>query len=290
MAKALANECKANFFSIIGPELLNMWFDNSEANVRDVFEKAHGAAPCVLCFDGLDSIVQQRCGNNGDRGGAINCVMNQFLMEMDRIGAKKNVFIIGATNWSDIIDMALMRPGKLDQFIYIPMLYYDSRLSILRTTLRKSIIPRDVDHSYLAVQTDKFTGADLTEIYQSAFKIAIREEIERDMGERIKEENANDGDTMEGNDDNVDDSMPEIISRHFEPAVRNARKSVSDRDLAQYASFTQTLQYSRAAVTGSGGVILVSFPFPVQANSGDGTAGGAGASVEEEEEEKDMYS
>ena len=89
--------------------------------------------------------------------------------------------------------------------------------------MRKSIIPRDVDHSYLAVQTDKFTGADLTEIYQSAFKIAIREEIERDMGERIKEENANDGDTMEGNDDNVDDSIHEILSRHFESAVRNAR-------------------------------------------------------------------
>ena len=87
MAKALANECQANFISIKGPELLNMWFDNSEVNVRDVFEKAHGAAPCVLCFDGLDSIVQQRCGNNGDRGGTVDRVMNQLLTEMDRIGA-----------------------------------------------------------------------------------------------------------------------------------------------------------------------------------------------------------
>merc|ERR1711957_1007816 len=181
-------------------------------------------------------------------------------------------------------DTALMRPGRLDQLIYIPMPDYDSRLSILRATLRKSPISREVDLSYLAAQTDKFTGADLTEICQSACKIAIREEIERDMErERIKEENA-DGDDAE------DDSMPEILSRHFESAVRNARKSVSDRDLAQYASFAQTLQQSRAAVTGSGGGSLASFSFPVQTASGDGTTGAAGASVEEEEEEEDLYS
>jgi len=291
MAKAVANECQANFISIKGPELLTMWFGESEANVRDVFEKARGAAPCVLFFDELDSIAQQRGGNSGDGGGAADRVMNQLLTEMDGIGAKKNVFIIGATNRPDIIDTALMRPGRLDQLIYIPMPDYDSRLSILRATLRKSPISREVDLSYLAAQTDKFTGADLTEICQSACKIAIREEIERDMErERIKEENADGDDTMEGDDDDVDDSMPEILSRHFESAVRNARKSVSDRDLAQYASFAQTLQQSRAAVTGSGGGSLASFSFPVQAASGDGTAGGAGASVEEEEEEEDLYS
>ena len=87
MAKALDNEYKANFISNKGPELLNMWFDESEANVRDVFEKVCGAAPYVLFFDELDSIAQQRCGNNGDRGGAVDRVMNQLLTEMDRIGA-----------------------------------------------------------------------------------------------------------------------------------------------------------------------------------------------------------
>merc|ERR1719157_30495 len=291
MAKAVANECQANFISIKGPELLTMWFGESEANVRDVFEKARQAAPCVLFFDELDSIAQQRGGSSGDGGGAADRVMNQLLTEMDGIGAKKNVFIIGATNRPDIIDTALMRPGRLDQLIYIPMPDYDSRLSILRATLRKSPISREVDLSYLAAQTDKFTGADLTEICQSACKIAIREEIERDMErERIKEENADGDDTMEGDDDAEDDSMPEILSRHFESAVRNARKSVSDRDLAQYASFAQTLQQSRAAVTGSGGGSLASFSFPVQTASGDGTTGAAGASVEEEEEEEDLYS
>ena len=87
MAKALANEYTANFISIKGPELLNMLFDESEANVRDVFEKSRGTAPCVLFFDELYSITQQRCWNNDNRGGVVDRVMNQLLTEMDRIGA-----------------------------------------------------------------------------------------------------------------------------------------------------------------------------------------------------------
>jgi transitional endoplasmic reticulum ATPase len=281
MAKAVANECQANFISVKGPELLTMWFGESEANVRDVFEKARQAAPCVLFFDELDSIAQQRGGSSGDGGGAADRVMNQLLTEMDGVGAKKNVFIIGATNRPDIIDTALMRPGRLDQLIYIPMPDYESRLGILRATLRKSPVSKDVDLAYLAAQTDKFTGADLTEICQTACKLAIREEIERDIErERMREEA---GDEME-DDDEDEDTMPEILSRHFEVAVRNARRSVSDRDLAQYASFAQTLQQSRAAVTGSGGGSLATFAFPQQGNmAGD-------AAADEEEDEEDLYS
>ena len=145
MAKAVANECQANFISVKGPELLTMWFGESEANVRDVFEKARQAAPCVLFFDELDSIAQQRGGSSGDGGGAADRVMNQLLTEMDGVGAKKNVFIIGATNRPDIIDTALMRPGRLDQLIYIPMPDFESRLGILRATLRKSPVSKDVD-------------------------------------------------------------------------------------------------------------------------------------------------
>ena len=98
LAKAVANECQANFVSIKGPELLTMWFGESEANVRDVFEKARGAAPCVLFFDELDSIAKSRGSSAGDAGGAGDRVMNQLLTEMDGMGAKKNVFIIGAAN------------------------------------------------------------------------------------------------------------------------------------------------------------------------------------------------
>jgi transitional endoplasmic reticulum ATPase len=153
LAKAVANECQANFISIKGPELLTMWFGESEANVRDVFAKARAAAPCVLFFDELDSIAQQRGGSSGgDAGGAGDRVMNQLLTEMDGVGSKKNVFIIGATNRPDIIDTALMRPGRLDQLIYIPMPDYESRLSILQAVLRKSPVHKDVDLQYLATQ------------------------------------------------------------------------------------------------------------------------------------------
>ena len=290
MAKAVANECQANFISVKGPELLTMWFGESEANVRDVFEKARQAAPCVLFFDELDSIAQQRGGSQGDGGGAADRVMNQLLTEMDGVGAKKNVFIIGATNRPDIIDTALMRPGRLDQLIYIPMPDYESRLSILRATLRKSPVSKEVDLSYLASQTDKFTGADLTEICQSACKLAIREEIERDLErQRLKEA---EGGSMEDDDDDEDeleDTMPEILPKHFESAVRQARRSVSDRDLAQYASFAQTLQQSRAAVSGATGGSLATFAFP-EANAAAGGATGGTAAAAEEDDEEDLYS
>lgn len=283
MAKAVANECQANFISVKGPELLTMWFGESEANVRDVFEKARQAAPCVLFFDELDSIAQQRGGSNGDGGGAADRVMNQLLTEMDGVGAKKNVFIIGATNRPDIIDTALMRPGRLDQLIYIPMPDFESRLSILRATLRKSPVAKDVDLNYLASQTDKFTGADLTEICQSACKMAIREEIERDIERQRMKQEAGEG--MDEDDDEAEDLMPEILSKHFEHAVRQARRSVSDRDLAQYASFAQTLSQSRAAVSGASGGSLATFAFP---DSSGAAAGGADAADDDDEE--DLYS
>lgn len=288
MAKAVANECQANFISVKGPELLTMWFGESEANVRDVFEKARQAAPCVLFFDELDSIAQQRGGSHGDGGGAADRVMNQLLTEMDGVGAKKNVFIIGATNRPDIIDTALMRPGRLDQLIYIPMPDYESRLSILRATLRKSPVSKDVDLSYLASQTDKFTGADLTEICQTACKLAIREEIERDL-ERQRMKEAEGGDMEDDDDDEEEDTMPEILPKHFEAAVRQARRSVSDRDLAQYASFAQTLQQSRASVSGATGGSLATFAFP-EAAAGAAGAAGAAAAAGDDDDEEDLYS
>ncbi len=119
-----------------------MWFGESEANVRDVFDKARAAAPCVMFFNELDSIAKARGGGgaSGDGGGAGDRMLNQILTEMDGMNAKKNVFIIGATNRPDQIDSALLRPGRLDQLIYIPLPDEPSRLSILKATLKKSPI------------------------------------------------------------------------------------------------------------------------------------------------------
>jgi len=240
LAKAIANECQANFISVKGPELLTMWFGESEANVREIFDKARQSAPCVLFFDELDSIATQRGSSQGDAGGAGDRVLNQMLTEMDGMGAKKTVFIIGATNRPDIIDSALLRPGRLDQLIYIPLPDEGSRLNIFKANLRKSPIAPDVDLETLARFTQGFSGADITEICQRACKLAIRESIEREISaERARLENP---DNM---DEDQADPVPEITKAHFEEAMKFARRSVSDADIRKYQSFSQTLQQSR---------------------------------------------
>merc|ERR1719473_1471973 len=240
LAKAIANECQSNFISIKGPELLTMWFGESEANVREIFDKARQSAPCVLFFDELDSIATQRGSSVGDAGGAADRVLNQLLTEMDGIGSKKTVFIIGATNRPDIIDSALLRPGRLDQLLYIPLPDEASRLQIFRANLRKSPMADDLDLDTLAKYTNGFSGADITEICQRACKYAIRENIEKDIErERRKAENP---DLMD--EDDVD-LVPQITRAHFEEAMKYARRSVSDADIRKYQSFAQTLQQSR---------------------------------------------
>jgi len=241
LAKAIANECQANFISIKGPELLTMWFGESEANVREVFDKARQAAPCVLFFDELDSIAKARGGSSGgDAGGAADRIINQVLTEMDGMGAKKNVFIIGATNRPDIIDPAVMRPGRLDQLMYIPLPDELSRLSILKANLRKSPVAADVDLEHLARVTKGFSGADLTEICQRTCKLAIRECIAKDI--EHARERAEKG--LEDMDDDFD-PVPDIRRDHFEEAMKFARRSVSDADIRKYEVFAQTLQQAR---------------------------------------------
>merc|ERR1711872_970190 len=204
----------------------------SEANVRDVFDKARSAAPCVLFFDELDSIAKSRGGSGGDGGGASDRVINQILTEMDGMGSKKNVFIIGATNRPDIIDSAIMRPGRLDQLIYIPLPDDGSRMAILKSNLRKSPVADNVDLPYLAKMTRGFSGADLTEICQRACKLAIRESIDADI-KREKEKQKAGTTTMDVDDE--EDLVPEITKAHFEEAevrqevcVRQRHQEVRD--------------------------------------------------------------
>ncbi|KAF6754607.1 P-loop containing nucleoside triphosphate hydrolase protein [Ephemerocybe angulata] len=244
LAKAIANECNANFISIkVKPR---MWFGESEANVRDVFDKAR-AAPRVMFFDELDSIAKARGGGaGGDSGGAGSRVLNQILTEMDGMNAKKNVFIIGATNRPDQIDTALLRPGRLDQLIYIPLPDEPSRLSILKAALKKSPVAPDVDLSFLAKNTHGFSGADLTEICQRAAKLAkvcepIDADIRRAREKREHEEDA--GEKMEEDAAEEDDPVPQITRAHFEEAMQYVRLSVQDSHTRP--TFSATLQYFR---------------------------------------------
>lgn len=289
LAKAIANECNANFISIKGPELLTMWFGESEANVRDVFDKARAAAPCVMFFDELDSIAKARGGNPGDGGGAGDRVLNQILTEMDGMNTKKNVFIIGATNRPDQIDAALLRPGRLDQLIYIPLPDEQSRHSILKAALKRSPISDDVNLEFLAKKTEGFSGADLTEICQRAAKLAIRESIESDIRkarERKEKEDAAGDDAKMEEDLEEDDPVPTITKDHFEEAMQYARRSVSDQDIRRYEMFSQNLQQSRGL--GS------SFRFPdaepgqtPQVGAGAPPANNAGFNTEENDD--DLY-
>merc|ERR1711892_1258413 len=278
LAKAIANECQANFISIKGPELLTMWFGESEANVREVFDKARSAAPCVPFFDELDSIAKSRGGTSGDTGGASDRVINQILTEMDGMGAKKNVFIIGATNRPDIIDPAILRPGRLDQLIYIPLPDDGSRMAILKSNLRKSPVSKLVDLPYLAKMTRGFSGADLTEICQRACKLAIRESIDADI--RREKERQKQGADMDIDDE--EDPVPEILKRHFEEAMKFARRSVSDNDIKKYEMFSQTLQQSRGFGT--------NFRFPDGQGGGSAPAGGAAQGNFNNDDDDDLCS
>lgn len=282
LAKAIANECQANFISVKGPELLTMWFGESEANVRDIFDKARGAAPCVLFFDELDSIAGNRGASAGDAGGAGDRVVNQLLTEMDGMEAKKNIFIIGATNRPDIIDPALMRPGRLDQLIYIPLGDLESRAGIFKAVLRKSPVAKDVDLHFLATKTEGFSGADITEICQRATQCAIREMIQEEA-RRIEM-----GLEVEDNED----ENPEITRRHFNEAMKHARRSVSDADIRKYEMFSHTLQTARSAlnVTDVGDIWseLGGSNAAPSANA-DGAAP-APSNFETEENDDDLYS
>lgn len=228
LAKAIANECQANFISIKGPELLTMWFGESEANIRDIFDKARSAAPCVLFFDELDSIAQSRGSSMGDAGGAADRVINQILTEIDGINSKKNIFVIGATNRPDTLDSAILRPGRLDQLIYIPLPDFDSRTQILKSNLRKTPLDPNINLDLIAQHTDGFSGADLSEICQRACKYAIKDEIKNEM-------------------DNEEYHNDDCCVRpfHFEEAMKHARRSVTDQSIRTYEMFAQTLNQSR---------------------------------------------
>merc|ERR550537_86316 len=269
LAKAVATECSANFVSIKGPELLTMWFGESEANVREVFDKARSAAPCVLFFDELDSIGTARGGGGGgDAGGAGDRVMNQLLTEIDGVGVKKNVFFIGATNRPELLDEALLRPGRLDQLLYIPLPDLPARQNILEATLKKSPIAPNVPMPFIAQKTEGFSGADLAELCQRAAKAAIRDAI---ASEELKA----------GDDAMEDETSTEITRKHFEEAFAGARRSVGITDLAKYDQFRKKFDPVYMNSTG-GGDSIPAINWPDDAGAFTATAAA--------EDDDDLYS
>lgn len=246
LAKAIANECGANFISIKGPELLTQWFGESEANVRELFDKARAASPCILMFDEMDSIAKTRGSGGPGSSEAGDRVINQILTEIDGVGARKNVFCIGATNRPDILDPAVIRPGRLDQLIYIPLPDVKSRESIFKAALRKAPLGPGVSIEVLARSTHGFSGADITEICQTASKLAIREAILIEE-ERLKKVESGELEEEEGK---ADPSDLLVTKKHFNFAMSRARRSVSEKDLTLFEEFAEKQKAGRGeAVT-----------------------------------------
>jgi transitional endoplasmic reticulum ATPase len=176
MAKAAANESEANFISIKGPELLSKWVGESEKGIREIFRKARQAAPCIIFFDELDAIAPTRGGDHGD-SHVTERVISQFLTEMDGLEILTNVVVIGATNRPDIIDPALLRPGRFDRILYVSPPDRDSRLQIIKIHTKKKPLADDVRIEQLADKTDGYTGADIASLSSAAVMLALREHI-----------------------------------------------------------------------------------------------------------------
>ncbi|HEY1249038.1 MAG TPA: CDC48 family AAA ATPase [Nitrososphaera sp.] len=177
MAKAAAHESEANFISIKGPELLSKWVGESEKGVREVFRKARQASPCIIFFDEIDAIAPTR--GLGSDSHVTERVISQLLTELDGLEVLSNVIIIGATNRQDIIDAALLRPGRFDRLLYVPPPDKESRIQIFKIHTSKKPLADDVNIDILASQTEGYTGADIAALASAAVMLALREHIDK---------------------------------------------------------------------------------------------------------------
>ncbi|WWC91585.1 uncharacterized protein L201_006531 [Kwoniella dendrophila CBS 6074] len=167
LAKAVATSCSLNFLSVKGPELLNMYIGESEANVRRLFQRARDASPCVIFMDELDSVAPKR-GNQGDSGGVMDRIVSQLLAELDGMsggssGESSQVFVLGATNRPDLLDQALLRPGRFDKMLYLSVpTTHQAQYDILKALTRKFTLAENLDLRDIAEKCEfNFTGADL---------------------------------------------------------------------------------------------------------------------------------
>jgi len=206
MAKAAANESEANFISIKGPELLSKWVGESEKGVREIFRKARQAAPCIIFFDELDAIAPTRGGDHGD-SHVTERVISQFLTEMDGLEILTNVVVIGATNRPDIIDPALLRPGRFDRILYVPPPDRESRIQIIKIHTKKKPLGEDFNIEDLADKTDGYTGADIASLSSAAVMLALREHITKYPDSKEAEKQAKD---LKINMKHFDDAMKKI--------------------------------------------------------------------------------
>ncbi|KAF7311671.1 AAA domain-containing protein [Mycena kentingensis (nom. inval.)] len=258
LAKAVATSCSLNFFSVKGPELLNMYIGESEANVRRVFQRARDARPCVVFFDELDSVAPKR-GNHGDSGGVMDRIVSQLLAELDGMASDggADVFVIGATNRPDLLDSALLRPGRFDRLLYLGVSdTHEAQLNILKALTRKFRLDPSLDLAIIAERCPfNYTGADFYALCSDAMLNAMSRKAEA-LEDKLTVLNGS-GTALDGHPYPLtapyylaELATPEDIdvlvsTEDFERALASLTPSVSREEMEHYArvqqKFSQTL-------------------------------------------------
>jgi transitional endoplasmic reticulum ATPase len=221
IAKAVATESRANFISIKGPEIMSKWVGESEKAIRQMFKKAKQVAPAIVFLDEIDAIAPRR--GVGSDTNVTERVVNQLLTSMDGLESLDGVTVIAATNRPDIVDPALLRPGRFDRLILTPIPDASARSTILKIHMR-SMPLKDVDLDYLVSKTEGFVGADLENLCREAAMIALRE----------------------------DKNAAVVGARHFEAALKIVKPSVDKDVMKQYENIGKVLEKARAGWEGLG--------------------------------------
>jgi len=226
IAKAVANETNANFISVKGSEILSKWLGESEKAIRKIFRKARQVAPCIIFFDEIDAIAQMRGIDEGSR--AVERVLNQLLTEMDGLEELQGVIVIGATNRPDILDPALLRPGRFDRLVYVRPPDKKSRFAIFKIHTRNMPLAEDVDLEELAEMTEGYVGADIEAICREAVMLALRENI----------------------------NAEKVEMRHFLEALKKIKPSVNEAMLSFYERFEEKMKLEKVKTAASAKTLL----------------------------------
>jgi transitional endoplasmic reticulum ATPase len=235
MAKAAANESEANFISIKGPELLSKWVGESEKGVREIFRKARQAAPCIIFFDEIDAIAPIRGGGLGGGDSHVTeRLISQLLTELDGLEMLTNVIVIAATNRPDIIDPALLRPGRFDRLLYVPPPDRDSRIQIIKIHTRKKPLAEDVTIEQLADHTDGYTGADIASLSSAAVMLALREYVSKYPDPKESDKHVQE---------------LRIHMHHFEEAMKKIRP-LSTQELKMYERISEEFGRPEIGISG----------------------------------------
>mmetsp|Transcript_55606 Transcript_55606/g.82700 ORF Transcript_55606/g.82700 Transcript_55606/m.82700 type:complete len:590 (-) Transcript_55606:82-1851(-) len=265
LAKAIANESGANFISVKGPELLDKYVGESERAVRIVFERARSSSPCIVFFDELDSLCPKRGSDNGG-GGVSERVVNQLLTEMDGLDSRRSVFVIAATNRPELIDPAMLRPGRLDKLLYVPLPTADDRVAILKALSKKVNLSCDVNLEEIARshRSEGYSGADCAALLREAGLAVLRDDaLSRRHSLRATGAVVVDDDAKDKKEEEEDDRMEienaiekgkggekvkkmQIERKHFDYAFQHVMPSVSKRDQARYDRMRDRMARARS--------------------------------------------